>query len=51
MRGGWADVDCVRFDIDDAVISEHVELDDVDAVQVLLDRFVTHLAGCASEDG
>jgi hypothetical protein len=45
--GGWADADCVRFD---DYVSEYVELDDADAVQVLLDRVITILAGRGAAD-
>ncbi|WP_328424422.1 hypothetical protein OG470_14015 [Micromonospora sp. NBC_00389] len=40
--GGWVDVDYVAAG-SDAVVSEHVELDDVEQFRAVLDRVVAHL--------
>jgi hypothetical protein len=49
--GGWADADYARLGVDDAAISEYVELDDADAVQALLDRVIGHLSRPGANDG
>lgn len=40
--GGWVDVDYVAAG-SDAVVSEHVELDDVEQFRAVLDSVVAHL--------
>jgi hypothetical protein len=40
--GGWVDVDYVAAG-SDAVVSEHVELDDVEQFRVVLDRVIARL--------
>jgi hypothetical protein len=42
--GGWADVDYVAAGYD-AVVTEHVELDDVEQFGAILDRVVAQLSG------
>jgi hypothetical protein len=41
--GGWADADYVRLNEDEGMTTEYVEIDDMTAIEQLLDRISLHL--------